>query len=155
VTVDRHEDHLRMVRHLAQSRQPAVVIAASGMCAGGRVVNYLKAMLGDPRHDVLFVGYQAAGSPGRDIQRFGPRGGYVLLDGQRYDIRAGVHTIGGYSAHADRRNLIDFVAGIPSLPREIRLVHGDDAAKRELRDALAALAALAQGTRQYRVWVPG
>jgi metallo-beta-lactamase family protein len=152
VTVDRHEDHLRMVRHLAQSRQPAVVIAASGMCAGGRVVNYLKAMLADPRHDVLFVGYQAAGTPGRDIQRFGPRGGYVLLDGQRYDIRAGVHTIGGYSAHADRRNLIDFVAGIPSLPQEIRLVHGDDAAKRELRDALAALA---QGTRQYRVWIPG
>jgi metallo-beta-lactamase family protein len=109
VTVARHDDHVRMVRHLAESRQPAVVIAASGMCAGGRVVNYLKAMLGDARHDVLFVGYQAAGTPGRDIQRYGPRGGYVVLDGERLDIRARVHTIGGYSAHADQRNLIDFV----------------------------------------------
>ena len=85
VTVDRHEDHRRMVEHLANSRQPAVVVAASGMCAGGRVVNYLKAMLGDPRHDILFVGYQAAGTPGRDIQQYGPRGGYTMLDGRRYE----------------------------------------------------------------------
>jgi metallo-beta-lactamase family protein len=138
VTVDRHDDHLRMVHHLSHSRQPAVVIAASGMCAGGRVVNYLEAMLGDPRHDVLFVGYQAAGTPGRDIQRYGPRGGYVTLDGKRYDIRAGVHTIGGYSAHADQQNLIDFVTGIPSPPREIRLVHGDDDAKAALARMLEA-----------------
>ncbi|WPL18567.1 Ribonuclease [Thiorhodovibrio winogradskyi] len=136
VTVDNHDAHQRMVNYLAHSRQPAVVIAASGMCAGGRMVNYLKAMLGDPRHDVLFVGYQAAGTPGRDIQRYGPRGGYVILDGERIDIRAQIHTIGGYSAHADQRNLIDFVRGIPKPPREIRLVHGDHGAKAALRLAL-------------------
>ena len=139
VTVDRHEDHLRMVEYLAQSRQPAVVIAASGMCAGGRVVNYLKAMLGDRRHDVLFVGYQAAGTPGRDILHYGPRGGYVVLDGEHYDIRARVHSIGGYSAHADQRNLINFVTGIPTPPREIRLVHGDAGAKATLAAALRAV----------------
>jgi len=138
VTVDRHDDHLRMVEHLASSRQPAVVIAASGMCAGGRVVNYLKAMLGDPRHDILFVGYQAAGTPGRAIQRYGPRGGYVLLDGRRIDIRAQVHTIGGYSAHADQQDLIDFVTGIPTPPRELRLVHGDPGAKAALAKRLRA-----------------
>ncbi|WP_058558345.1 MBL fold metallo-hydrolase RNA specificity domain-containing protein [Thiohalocapsa sp. ML1] len=149
VTVSHHDDHLRMVRHLAQSRQPAVVIAASGMCAGGRVVNYLKALLGDARHDVLFVGYQAAGTPGRDIQRYGPRGGYVVLDGERLDIRARVHTIGGYSAHADQRNLIDFVLGIPAPPGEIRLVHGDAGAKAELAELLAA------ALPQSRVVVPG
>lgn len=149
VTVERHDDHLRMVRHLAQSRQPAVVIAASGMCAGGRVVNYLKALLGDPRHDVLFVGYQAAGTPGRDIQRYGPRGGYVVLDGERYDIRAQVQTIGGYSAHADQRNLVDFVTGIPTPPREIRLVHGDDGAKSALASKLQAV------LPESRVLVPG
>ena len=136
VTVDRHDDHLEMVNYLAHSRQPAVVIAASGMCAGGRVVNYLKSMLGDARHDMLFVGYQAAGTPGRDIQHYGPRGGYVLLDGKRYDIHAQVHTIGGYSAHADKRNLIDFVANMPNPPGEIRLVHGDTGAKAALASAL-------------------
>jgi metallo-beta-lactamase family protein len=71
------------------------------MCAGGRIVNYLKAMLGDPRYDVFFVGYRAVGTPGLAIQRYGPRGGYVELDGRRYDIRARIHTLGSYSAHAD------------------------------------------------------
>jgi metallo-beta-lactamase family protein len=123
---------MHMVNYLAHSRQPAVVIAASGMCAGGRVVNYLKAMLGDPRHDVLFVGYQAKGTPGRDIQRYGPRGGYVMLDGERYDIRAQIHSIGGYSAHADQQDLINFVTGIPRAPAQVRLVHGDEAAKAAL-----------------------
>jgi metallo-beta-lactamase family protein len=136
VTVDSHGDHERMVNYLAHSGHPAVVIAASGMCAGGRIVNYLKAMLGDPRHDILFVGYQAAGTPGRDIQRYGPRGGYVLLDGQRYDIRAQVRSLSGYSAHADQQDLIDFVTGIPSAPREVRLVHGDHGAKAALAERL-------------------
>jgi metallo-beta-lactamase family protein len=139
VTVDQHADHMHMVNYLAHSRQPAVVIAASGMCAGGRVVNYLKAMLGDPRHDVLFVGYQAKGTPGRDIQRYGPRGGYVILDGERYDIRAQIHTIGGYSAHADQRDLINFVTDIPTAPAEVRLVHGDEGAKTALAGKLGAV----------------
>jgi metallo-beta-lactamase family protein len=91
-TIDDHATHLRTVDYLARTARPAIVIAASGMCSGGRIVNYLKAMLGDPRHDVLFIGYQASGTPGRDIQKYGPKGGYVELDGQRYPIRAGVHT---------------------------------------------------------------
>ena len=100
--VDSHEAHLVMVNRLTQTARPAIVIAANGMCSSGRIVNYLKAMLGDERHDVLFVGYQAEGTTGRQVQRFGPRGGYVELDGQRYAIRAQVHIIGGYSAHADQ-----------------------------------------------------
>lgn len=136
VTVDSHADHERMVNYLAHSRQPAVVIAASGMCAGGRIVNYLKAMLGDPRHDIVFVGYQAAGTPGRAIQYYGPRGGYVMLDGERYPIRAQVRTLSGYSAHADQQDLIGFVTGIPAPPREIRLVHGDAGAKAALQHRL-------------------
>jgi metallo-beta-lactamase family protein len=136
LTIDDHETHLRTVDYLARSARPAVVIAAGGMCVGGRVVNYLKAMLGDPRHDVLFVGYQAAGTPGRAIQRHGPRGGYVDLDGQRIDIRAAIHTLGGYSAHADRSDLIDFVAGMPRPPGRVILVHGDAGAKRALKQGL-------------------
>jgi metallo-beta-lactamase family protein len=136
ITVDQHAAHLKMVDALARSARPAIVIAASGMCSGGRIVNYLEAMLGDPRHDVLFCGYQAAGTPGRAIQQFGPKGGYVELDGQRITIRAAIHTIGGYSAHADQADLLNFIGRMRTPPRQVRLVHGDDAAKQTLAQRL-------------------
>jgi metallo-beta-lactamase family protein len=135
-TIDGHAAHLKSVDTLARSARPAIVIAASGMCSGGRIVNYLLAMLGDARHDVLFCGYQAAGTPGREIQTYGPRGGYAHLDGRRIDIRAGVHTLGGYSAHADQKNLLDFIGRMHTKPRQVRLVHGDDDAKRTLAGLL-------------------
>ena len=129
ITVDRHENHLKLVDYLRQSGRPAIVIAASGMCAGGRIVNYLKALLPDPRTDVLFVGYQAEGTPGRDIQRYGPEHGYVVLDGERITINAGIHVMSGYSAHADQGNLLRFIKGIRKGPRQIRIVHGEAEAK--------------------------
>lgn len=146
-TVDSHEEHLQTVDYLARTHRPAVVLAASGMCAGGRVVNYLRRMLGDPRHAVIFVGYQAAGTPGRDIQRYGPRGGWVELDGERIDIRARIETLGGYSAHADREDLLRFVRRMRRRPREVRLVHGEAEAKRALREALLARGGLPEGAR--------
>jgi metallo-beta-lactamase family protein len=139
-TIPDHATHLRTVDYLAKSARPAIVIAASGMCSGGRIVNYLKAMLGDPRHDVLFCGYQAAGTPGRDIQAYGGKpGGYVHLDGQRFDIRARVHTLGGFSAHADQKDLLNFVGRIPRPPKQVRIVHGDDGAKAALTGRIQAL----------------
>ena len=136
LTIDDHATHLQTVDYLARTGRPAIVIAASGMCSGGRIVNYLKAMLGDPRHDVLFVGYQAAGTPGRDIQQYGPQGGWVELDGERYTIRAGVHTLEGYSAHADQQGLLNFVGRMRGKPRQIRLVHGGADAKAALTAAI-------------------
>ncbi|KAE8245085.1 hypothetical protein A4X13_0g6092, partial [Tilletia indica] len=136
LTVDSHQAHLAMVNRLSQTAQPAIVIAGNGMCSSGRIVNYLKAMLSDERHDVLFVGYQADGTAGRQIQRFGSRNGYVEFDGQRYDIRAQVHTIGGYSAHADQKGLVSFVTRMRHWPSEVRIVHGDFEAKAKLSEAL-------------------
>jgi len=136
-TVNSHSDHLRVVEHLRKTRYPAIVIAASGMCAGGRIVNYLKALVGDPVTDILFVGYQAAGTPGRDIQQHGPEGGWVELDGERFDIRAAIHTIGGYSAHADQADLLRFVTGMRRAPDAVRIVHGEEEAKETLRRELA------------------
>ncbi|WP_148863375.1 MBL fold metallo-hydrolase RNA specificity domain-containing protein [Marinobacter fonticola] len=136
--INSHEDHLNAVDYLARSHRPCVVLAGSGMCAGGRVVNYLKAMLAGARNDVLFVGYQAAGTPGRDILKYGPRGGWVELDGERYTIRARIHQIGGYSAHAGRSDLLRFIEGIPDAPEEIRIVHGDTDAKAAFRQTLEA-----------------
>ena len=152
IKVDSHDAHMRMVQHLARTARPAIVIAGNGMCSGGRIVNYLKAMLGDARHNVLFVGYQAAGTPGRSIQAYGPKGGYVDLDGERLDIKAGIASIGGYSAHADQQGLVDFVTGMQQWPPEIRIVHGDVPAKQELSDRLRKAYAAKQ--REVRVVVP-
>lgn len=134
-----HDDHERSVARLAQGEQSAVILAASGMCTGGRVVNYLKAMLGDDRHQVLFVGYQARGTPGRAIQEYGPDHGWVELDGERYTIHAGVETIGGYSAHADRNDLLRFVRRMKRWPRRIHLVHGETDARQALATELEHL----------------
>ncbi len=133
-TVDSHTEHERIVNFLRSSGEPCIVIAASGMCAGGRMQNYLEALLPDPRTDVIFVGYQAAGTPGRQIQQYGPRGGYVEFEQQRIPIRAGIHTLGGYSAHADQGELLDFVLSAKQLGR-VRLIHGEP-------EAQAALTAL-------------
>jgi len=138
ITIDSHSDHQRIVNHLTQTARPAIVIAGGGMCSGGRIVNYLKAMLGDKRHNVLFVGYQAKGTPGHAIQTYGPKGGYVNLDGKRFDIRAGISSIGGYSAHADQNGLVDFVTGMQQWPTEIRVVHGEQKAKQALGAQLHA-----------------
>ncbi|HRJ15898.1 MAG TPA: MBL fold metallo-hydrolase RNA specificity domain-containing protein, partial [Saprospiraceae bacterium] len=93
-----------------------------------------------PRHDVLFVGYQASGTPGAAIQKYGPRGGYVELDGKRYDIRAGIHTLNGYSAHADQADLVRFVKRMRHRPGKISLVHGDLGAKQALAQAIRQVA---------------
>lgn len=138
ITVDSHGDHLRMVQYLARTARPAIVIAGNGMCSSGRIVNYLKAMLGDSRHNVLFVGYQAAGTPGRAIQSYGPAGGYVDLEGERLDIKAGVASIGGYSAHADQKGLLGFITRMRKWPSEVRIVHGDAKAKQMLSSELQA-----------------
>jgi metallo-beta-lactamase family protein len=149
-TLNTHAEHLAAVRYLKKTARPTIVIAASGMCAGGRIVNYLKALVSDPRTDVLFVGYQARGTPGRIIQTYGPRGGYVELNGKRYDIRAGIHTLSGYSAHADRRNLINFVMRMRRRPQQIRLLHGDPHAKQALKRGLVQ-----KGFSASRIVIPG
>ncbi|SHE95577.1 metallo-beta-lactamase family protein [Microbulbifer donghaiensis] len=136
ITVDEHEAHRKLVAELANSKRPAIVIAASGMCSGGRIVNYLKAMLEDERHNILFVGYQARGTPGRDIQTYGPQKGYVDIEGERYRIGAGVASISGYSAHADQEDLLGFIRKMKKRPQCIRVVHGDAQAKQVLRQRI-------------------
>jgi metallo-beta-lactamase family protein len=134
--IDSHRDHREIVEQLKETKRPAVVIAGSGMCSGGRVVNYLKEFLGEPTTDIVFVGYQARGTPGAYIQEGST---WVKLDGRSYTINAKVHTLSGYSAHADQADLIRFVEGIGEKPSEIRLVHGDPPAKAALTEKLNEL----------------
>ena len=132
-TVGDHREHRDILEYIHRHELPAIVVAGSGMCTGGRVVNYLKQFIGDPRADIVFVGYQAKGTPGHFISR-----GYewVRLDGKKYDIHADVHHIGGYSAHGDQSDLINFVETMDQRPGEIRLVHGEYQPKRTLSDEL-------------------
>lgn len=132
-TVRDHKEHLATLAELTHEHAPAIVIAGSGMCTGGRVVNYLKKLLGREATDVVFVGFQASGTPGHYIQNSGD---WVRLDGKRIDIRAATHTISGYSAHADQADLIRFVEGFEERPKQIRLVHGEYQAKQTLAEEL-------------------
>ncbi|MBH0066678.1 MBL fold metallo-hydrolase RNA specificity domain-containing protein [Pseudoalteromonas sp. NZS100] len=131
-TVDTHKEHLAVINYLSTRQTPAIILAASGMCTGGRIVNYLERFLNDKTTDVLFVGYQGRGTLGRDIQKYGPRNGYVFINDARITINAKVHTISGYSAHADQNGLIKFVTGMHKKPSHIKIVHGDDDAKNAL-----------------------
>lgn len=138
-TIDDHQSHLDTVEYLKKTARPTIVIAASGMCAGGRILNYLKALLSDKRTDVLFVGYQAKGTPGYEIQKYGSKGGYAMIEGEKYQVNAKVHSISGYSAHADQKNLIDFVKRMKNKPTEVRIIHGDEDAKNALKQKYRAL----------------
>lgn len=99
------------------------------------MVNYLKRLLPDPRHTVLFVGYQAEGTPGRQIQG-AKRDEKVLLGGNRVVVRAHIESISGFSAHADQSNLIDFVSQPGQKVDNILLVHGSYKSQRKLVEAL-------------------
>lgn len=136
VCVDTHARHQQVVNYLKSTGRPAIVIAGNGMCSGGRIVGYLKAMLGDPRHEVMFVGYQAKGTPGAVIQASEGAEGFVQidLDGGMYEIRAKVMTLGGYSGHADQAGLVRFALGCNA--RRVVLVHGEGRAKQMLAQVL-------------------
>jgi len=132
-SVERFRDHKRLL----EMDGPAIVVAGSGMCTGGRIVEHLKAGITDRKNDIFFVGYQAKGTPGRDILKYSKRpGGYVMLDGERFDIKAKVHQLTGYSAHADQKGLIEWVKSMPERPGRIKLVHGEARAQKAMRMAL-------------------
>jgi metallo-beta-lactamase family protein len=116
------------VRSVADSKQlngligPAVIIAASGMVEGGRILHHLANHIGDSKNCVLFVGFQAENTLGRRIQE-GAR--QVKIFGEMHDARAEVQTIGGYSAHADRTELRAWVRRLGGPVRRAFVVHGE------------------------------
>jgi metallo-beta-lactamase family protein len=110
----------------------AIVIAGSGMCTGGRIVHHLKHNLARPECDVVFSGFQAQGTLGRAIVQ---RREYVRIHGSPVKVAAGVHTLGGFSAHGDQQDLQRWYGAIPGRP-PVWLVHGEPSAAEALRDAL-------------------
>lgn len=153
ISVDTHARHQQVVNYLKSTGRPAIVIAGNGMCSSGRIVNYLEAMLGDPRHEIIFVGHQAKGTPGAVIQASEGAEGFlqIELSGKTHEIKAKVLTVGGYSGHADREGLISFIEGIPSPPAKVVLVHGERQAKTALKQALEHR--LAEANRPMAVFI--
>ncbi|HFQ5200188.1 TPA: MBL fold metallo-hydrolase RNA specificity domain-containing protein [Vibrio vulnificus] len=95
--------------------------------------DYLQALLPDERTDVLFAGYQANGTLGREIQT-GEK--MVQIEQKMVEVRAQIHTMSGYSAHADQADLLAFIQGITQKPKEINLIHGEEEAKLSLLRAM-------------------
>ncbi|EKO3607642.1 MBL fold metallo-hydrolase [Vibrio metschnikovii] len=128
--------HQALVNRLASTGASAIVVAASGMCQGGRIVEYLKALLGDERTDVIFAGFQAEGTLGRTIAE-GEKS--ICIDGEEIDVKASIHVMSGYSAHADQSELLAFIKGIDQPPKEIHLIHGERSAKQGFAKALTEI----------------
>jgi metallo-beta-lactamase family protein len=118
-------------KRLNDLRKPAIIISASGMCEGGRVLHHLSRNIGNPKTTVLFVGYQAENTLGRKLLQGDKT---VRIYGEEYQVRARMEVIDGYSAHADERELLDFIAAIQKKPQHVFVVHGEP-------DAAEALAA--------------
>ncbi|MCE5326401.1 MAG: MBL fold metallo-hydrolase [Planctomycetaceae bacterium] len=103
-------------------RGPCIIIAGSGMCTGGRIKHHLAQNISNPRSTILFVGYQAVDTLGRIIV---DGAGKVRILGQEYQVKASVARINGFSAHADRDELLCWLSGLAKPPRQIFVVHGE------------------------------
>ena len=120
-------------RALTERGDPCIVISASGMCEGGRILHHLQHGLGNERNTVLFVGFQAEGTLGRRL-RDGAE--VVSIFGDPVRRRAEVVSLDGFSAHADQRELVTWVAGLTPAPRRVFLVHGELGPAAVLADCL-------------------
>ena len=132
-------DMMRYTRSTAESkelnflRRPAVIISASGMAEAGRILHHLKNNIEDPRNTILIVGWQAPDTLGRRLVEEQRR---VKIFGEEYDLKAQVVTINGFSAHADRSELLAWTSHLRPRPQHTYIVHGEEDAAKALAQAL-------------------
>jgi metallo-beta-lactamase family protein len=119
-------------KELTASRRSAIVISSSGMATGGRVLHHMAAALPERRNTVLFVGFQAAGTRGRQLVDGAE---LVRIHGRDVPVRSAIARIDSMSAHADRGEILRWLKTVPSAPGRLCLVHGEPAPM----DALKAL----------------
>ncbi|MBL7887407.1 MAG: MBL fold metallo-hydrolase [Flavobacterium sp.] len=111
-------------------KRPKVVIAASGMITGGRVLSYLERYIGLPETTVVIVGYQAEGTRGRKLLE-GAKD--IKIRGKYYDVKANIVDIEGLSAHGDQNDLLHWLSSLENKPKKVFLVHGENQPADELR----------------------
>ncbi|MFT3816352.1 MAG: MBL fold metallo-hydrolase [Rubrivivax sp.] len=115
---------------LTRSRWPAVIISASGMATGGRVLHHLKAMAPEPRHHICFPGFQVGGSRGARLIAGATE---VKIHGEYVPVRAEVSHLASLSGHADREELMTWLRALRAPPRQTFVVHGEPDAADSLR----------------------
>ncbi len=147
-------EQLRYTRTVAESmainqrREPCVIISSSGMCEAGRILHHLKNNIENPANTILIVGYMAANTLGRRIADREPQ---VRIFGKPYALKARVKILNTFSAHADYRDLREYVTQFDlARLRKVFLVHGESEAMEHLRDKL-----LAAGVRAVEPAEPG
>jgi metallo-beta-lactamase family protein len=107
---------------------PKVIISSSGMCEAGRIKHHLKHNLWNPKSSIVFVGYQAKGTLGHSIVKGDKK---VTIFGEKIHVEAEVYNLEGFSGHADKEGLLDWLEGFQKIPNEVFLVHGEEEAKNE------------------------
>ena len=120
-------------RALNESKEPCIIISASGMCEVGRIKHHLKHNLWNPNSTILFVGYQAPGTLGAKIVAGEKK---VKIFGEEIAINARIEYIEGYSGHADQEWLLNFVYSFITKPKHIFLVHGEPEGQKVLKEKL-------------------
>jgi metallo-beta-lactamase family protein len=138
-------------KELTRSRMPAIVISSSGMATGGRVLHHLKAALPDPRNTALFVGYQSAGTRGRQLVDGGKT---VKIHGQIVPVNAQIATIESMSAHADSLEILRWLGAFVKPPATTFIVHGEPPAMEALSQAIAGKLKWATKIPAHRETVP-
>jgi metallo-beta-lactamase family protein len=112
---------------------PMIIISASGMATGGRVLHHLAHRMGDPRNTVILVGYQAEGTRGRLLLARAPN---VKMLGRYVPVRAEIVNVPAFSVHADQHELIDWLRGASRAPQTTYVVHGESTAAQAMCDAI-------------------
>jgi metallo-beta-lactamase family protein len=122
-------------RALNDVKGPCLIMAGNGMCSGGRITHHLRHNLPFPETVVLIVGFQSQGSLGRKLVD-GAKS--VKMFGEDVPVRASIHTMGGFSAHAGQTDLLNWFAVVaPSRPRTI-ITHGEDRARKVFSDLISS-----------------
>ncbi len=134
-------------KKLNRVQGPAIIISASGMCEAGRILHHLKHAVESPDNIVLIVGYQAEHTTGRRLVRHEKR---IRIFGEKYRLRAEVHSIQALSAHADRDEMLDYFREMGPKVKKAFVVHGEPDQSKPFAEALAEL-----GAREAIVPAPG
>jgi metallo-beta-lactamase family protein len=127
------------VREVEESKElnlragPGIIISASGMCTGGRILHHLKNRLPNEENLVLIVGYQAEGSLGRRLQDGAER---VRIHGETMPVRARIASLAGLSAHGDQRDLLSWLSNFQEQPVQTFIVHGENQSSAGFQQAI-------------------
>ncbi|MGI6085843.1 MAG: MBL fold metallo-hydrolase RNA specificity domain-containing protein [Acetivibrionales bacterium] len=148
--------NLRFTRTTSESvslntnTSPKVIISSSGMCEAGRIKHHLKHNLWNSKSSIVFVGYQAKGTLGYSILNGDKK---VSIFGEKIDVKAEIYNLEGFSGHADKNGLVEWLGGFRQQPRQIFLVHGEEQAKhtlaKEIKDRLGYNCTIIDGDTEY------